>query len=245
MESEPLKRCNWLKSRNQYEDIDYINPHATSTPMGDLVELNGINKLFKGSKNLDISATKSMTGHLLGAAGAAKPFFPLKLLKTELFHQQLIFIRLMKIFLKISILFLEKLKKKYQLCISNAFGFGGHNATLIFKSFLNFILRNNFMSKLKEIRELQNLTQEELAESSGISVRTIQRIEAGTTPKGYTLRTLSKTLGVSEEVLQNTPIIETEKENIPVQENKEETTISYSLLKIINLSSIPLYYFLH
>ncbi|UMQ40349.1 helix-turn-helix domain-containing protein [Chryseobacterium sp. Y16C] len=95
------------------------------------------------------------------------------------------------------------------------------------------------MSKLKEIRELQNLTQEELAESSGISVRTIQRIEAGTIPKGYTLRTLSKTLGISEDILQNIQSTETEKEKTSVQENKEETTINYSLLKIINLSSIP------
>lgn len=98
------------------------------------------------------------------------------------------------------------------------------------------------MSKLKEIRELQNLTQEELAESSGISVRTIQRIEAGTIPKGYTLRTLSKTLGIPENVLQNIQSIEIEEEQTPVQEkNKqtEEATINYSLLKIINLSSIP------
>lgn len=98
------------------------------------------------------------------------------------------------------------------------------------------------MSKLKEIRELQNLTQEELAESSGISVRTIQRIEAGTIPKGYTLRTLSKTLGIPENVLQNIQSIEIEEEQTPVQEKTEQTeeaTINYSLLKIINLSSIP------
>lgn len=98
------------------------------------------------------------------------------------------------------------------------------------------------MSKLKEIRELQNLTQEELAESSGISVRTIQRIEAGTIPKGYTLRTLSKTLGIPENVLQNIQSIKIEEEQPTVQEKTEQTeeaTISYSLLKIINLSSIP------
>ncbi|MCA6066917.1 helix-turn-helix domain-containing protein [Chryseobacterium sp. RG1] len=98
------------------------------------------------------------------------------------------------------------------------------------------------MSKLKEIRELQNLTQEELAESSGISVRTIQRIEAGTIPKGYTLRTLSKTLGIPENVLQNIQSIEIEEEQPTAQEKTkqtEEATINYSLLKIINLSSIP------
>jgi len=96
------------------------------------------------------------------------------------------------------------------------------------------------MSKLKEIRELQNLTQEELAESSGISVRTIQRIEAGTSPKGYTLRALSITLGVEENILQNIPdtgIIEAEKEL--VEEISLEVPVNYSLIKIINLSSIP------
>lgn len=54
------------------------------------------------------------------------------------------------------------------------------------------------MPTLKQIREKQNLTQEELSEKSGISVRTIQRIEAGTPPKGYTLKTLAKALGIPE-----------------------------------------------
>lgn len=54
------------------------------------------------------------------------------------------------------------------------------------------------MSELKKIREEMNLTQEELAEKSGISVRTIQRIESGTKPKGYTLKALAAALGISE-----------------------------------------------
>ncbi len=98
------------------------------------------------------------------------------------------------------------------------------------------------MSKLKEIRELKNLTQEELAEGSGISVRTIQRIEAGTIPKGYTLRTLSQTLGIEESVLQNIPeeaIQEQPAEKQLTEEKAEEVIINYSFIKIINLSSIP------
>ncbi|WP_312389572.1 helix-turn-helix domain-containing protein [Chryseobacterium sp.] len=98
------------------------------------------------------------------------------------------------------------------------------------------------MSKLKEIRELKNLTQEELAESSGISVRTIQRIEAGTTPKGYTLRSLSQTLGIEENVLQNIPeesIQEQPTEKQLTEEKAKEILINYSFIKIINLSSIP------
>jgi transcriptional regulator with XRE-family HTH domain len=90
------------------------------------------------------------------------------------------------------------------------------------------------MSKLKEIREQKNLTQEELAESSGISVRTIQRIEAGTVPKGHTLRILAKTLEIKENILQN---IEPEEEK-EKPEIIEEPIINYSLIKIINLSSI-------
>jgi transcriptional regulator with XRE-family HTH domain len=82
------------------------------------------------------------------------------------------------------------------------------------------------MSTLTEYREKLNLTQEELATKSGISVRTIQRIEAGTKPKGYTLESLSKTLGVSKDDL--------------LKEQKESITKSKQLAKYINLSSILL-----
>ena len=111
------------------------------------------------------------------------------------------------------------------------------------------------MSELKKIREQQNLTQEELAEKSGISVRTIQRIEAGTEPKGYTLKTLASTLDIPEKDLL-IPIIQTEliKIDEPILINKFETEkpistdenveISNStLIKIINLSSLPFAWF--
>lgn len=97
------------------------------------------------------------------------------------------------------------------------------------------------MSELKKIRETKNLTQEELAEKSGISVRTIQRIEAGTTPKGYTLKTLAESLEVSENDLLTS---ETIKEEIVIDEvifaTEENDSLSNSgLIKIINLSSLP------
>ncbi|MCX8524189.1 helix-turn-helix domain-containing protein [Chryseobacterium formosus] len=102
------------------------------------------------------------------------------------------------------------------------------------------------MSELKKIREQQNLTQEELAEKSGISVRTIQRIEAGTNPKGYTLKTLATTLGITEKDLL-TPILPVEEIDNSfdeqVQEVKNKDDINYSLVKIINLSSIPFAWF--
>lgn len=96
------------------------------------------------------------------------------------------------------------------------------------------------MSKLKIIREFQNLTQEELSKKSGISARTIQRIEKGKNPKGYTLQTLAKALEVNENELQNK---ETEEESTKITQKKEEVEevilINYSSLKLINLSSIP------
>lgn len=97
------------------------------------------------------------------------------------------------------------------------------------------------MSELKKIREKRNLTQEELAEKSGISVRTIQRIEAGTTPKGYTLKTLAESLDVSEKDLLASKTI---KEEIVIDEVIDTTEENHSLfnsglIKIINLSSLP------
>ena len=81
------------------------------------------------------------------------------------------------------------------------------------------------MSKLKEIREKINLTQEELAGKSGISVRTIQRIESGNDPKGQTLKILAKILAIKESEL--------------LKEEATHIEFNYTFLKIINLSSLP------
>lgn len=82
------------------------------------------------------------------------------------------------------------------------------------------------MSKLKNIREQRGITQEELAEKSKVSVITIQRIEAGTQPKGYTLGALARALGIKEEAL------------LENQQNSVER-INVALLKLINFSSLP------
>lgn len=81
------------------------------------------------------------------------------------------------------------------------------------------------MSLLKTIREQRNLTQEELSEDSGISVRTIQRIESGMAPKGKTLKLLAKALNIEEHQLQ--------------EKTATEVVINDTLLKMINLSSLP------
>jgi transcriptional regulator with XRE-family HTH domain len=102
------------------------------------------------------------------------------------------------------------------------------------------------MSELRKIREEQNLTQEELAEKSGLSVRTIQRIESGITPKGYTLKALASGLGVHEkDVLPLPPEVHDEEvtDEQPVLIQEETETVRYSLVKIINLSSIPFAWF--
>lgn len=97
------------------------------------------------------------------------------------------------------------------------------------------------MSKLKIIRESKNLTQEELSEQSGISVRTIQRIESGQEPKGYTLRVLAQALGREEKELKNQSLeFMNQTHNITHETEKEEVLIvNYTQIKIINISSLP------
>lgn len=117
-------------------DIDYINPHATSTPLGDLLELRAITSIFKGSKKLDISATKSMTGHLLGAAGAAEAILSIKAIQNGIVPPTINMHSVDETIPKdLNIVFGEAKEKEITYALSNAFGFGGHNATLIFKKF--------------------------------------------------------------------------------------------------------------
>lgn len=105
------------------------------------------------------------------------------------------------------------------------------------------------MSELKKIREKQNLTQEELAEKSGLSVRTIQRIEAGTEPKGYTLKTLASSLDVLESdlLIPDIPAEKPNEENPIIEELvlpiENTPTENWTLIKIINLSSLPFCWF--
>ncbi|SDI60673.1 beta-ketoacyl-ACP synthase II [Chryseobacterium jejuense] len=118
------------------EDIDYINPHATSTPLGDLIELKAINNAFKGNKKLDISATKSMTGHLLGAAGAVEAILSIKAIQNGIIPPTINLHSIDESIPKdINIVFGEAKEKEINFALSNAFGFGGHNATLVFKKF--------------------------------------------------------------------------------------------------------------
>ena len=97
------------------------------------------------------------------------------------------------------------------------------------------------MSKLKNLREQLNFTQEELSQKSGISVRTIQRIESGQAPKGYTLRVLAETLGVEEKELLNKKVKIGNEEGAAKSETVVADTMApdFSKIKLLNLSSLP------
>lgn len=115
------------------DQVDYLNPHATSTPLGDLAELNAVTKVFKGSANLDISATKSMTGHLLGAAGAVEAILCIKAIQNSIIPPTINISNLDENIPEGINIVTEPKQKEINIAMSNAFGFGGHNSTVIFR----------------------------------------------------------------------------------------------------------------
>ena len=118
-------------------DIDYINVHGTSTPIGDIVELASICKLFgDDAYNLNISSTKSMTGHMLGAAGAMEAVASIFAIQTGIIPPTTNFKTLdEKIDSKLNLTTNEAQQRDVNYVLSNTFGFGGHNSTLIFKKY--------------------------------------------------------------------------------------------------------------
>jgi len=118
------------------DKIDYINTHATSTPLGDLSELNGIAQVFKNQSNFLISATKSMTGHLLGAAGALEAIVSVLSVKHDFIPATINTNDLdPKIPEGLKIVVGEGIEKPVNYALNNTFGFGGHVASTIFKKF--------------------------------------------------------------------------------------------------------------
>lgn len=117
-------------------DVDYINMHATSTPVGDLSEIKAITKLFADNHHVHASATKSMTGHLLGAAGAVEAIACVLAIKHQMIPPTM---HLQQpdhaIQTHIPLTPNKALKKEVKAAMSNTFGFGGHNATLIIKQY--------------------------------------------------------------------------------------------------------------
>lgn len=115
-------------------ELDYLNLHATSTPVGDIAELKAVEKTFKGSANLWVNSTKSMTGHLLGAAGAIEAIIAIKSINENIIPPTINIEQPdADIPAGIQIVRNEPLQKNIKTAMSNAFGFGGHNSTLVFK----------------------------------------------------------------------------------------------------------------
>jgi len=117
------------------EDVDTINMHGTSTPLGDIAETNAVKAVFKDhTYNININSTKSMTGHLLGAAGAIEAIASIMAIKHDIvpptINHQTADDQLDP---KINFTLGQAQKRKVNVALSNTFGFGGHNACVIFK----------------------------------------------------------------------------------------------------------------
>jgi 3-oxoacyl-[acyl-carrier-protein] synthase II len=118
-------------------NVDYINVHGTSTPLGDVAEIKAITNLFGDhAYNLNISSTKSMTGHLLGAAGVIEAIACIMAVKNDVIpptinHKN----QDPQIDSKLNLTLNKAQFRVVNYAISNTFGFGGHNASVLFKKY--------------------------------------------------------------------------------------------------------------
>jgi 3-oxoacyl-[acyl-carrier-protein] synthase II len=117
------------------EEVDYLNVHATSTPVGDVSEIHAVTQLFGPTPHhLVISATKSMTGHLLGAAGAIEAIACLYAIRSGVIPPTINTRELdPSIPRGLNILLGQARERKVGVAMSNTFGFGGHNGIVVFK----------------------------------------------------------------------------------------------------------------
>ena len=117
------------------EDVDAINTHGTSTPLGDVAELKAISRVFGAhAKNININSTKSMTGHLLGAAGAIEAIASILAMKHGIVPPTINHNVVDEVIDSSLNLTLNKAQKRdIKVALSNTFGFGGHNACVLFK----------------------------------------------------------------------------------------------------------------
>ena len=122
------------------EEVDYINVYGTSTPVGDISEVKAIKKVFgQHAYDLNISSTKSMTGHLLGAAGAIEAMICVKSVENDIVPPTINFTEGdedPEIDYKLNFTFNKAQKRTVNVALSNTFGFGGHNASIIVKKFV-------------------------------------------------------------------------------------------------------------
>jgi 3-oxoacyl-[acyl-carrier-protein] synthase II len=115
------------------EEINYINAHATSTPAGDMCEINGIRKVFGShTSNIKVNATKSMIGHCLGAAGGIEAIATIKAIQTNMLHPTINVENPESGLEDIDIVPNQPKAHVVRAALSNSFGFGGHNSSVIF-----------------------------------------------------------------------------------------------------------------
>ena len=122
-----------LKDANiNSSDIDYINAHGTSTPLGDVIELKAIDRLLNHKiENTSVSSTKSATGHLLGAAGAIEAIYSILSIKNQIVPPTNNLITPDKEALGFDLVPIKSKKRNVKNVLSNSFGFGGTNASLV------------------------------------------------------------------------------------------------------------------
>ncbi len=121
------------KSGLSAHDIDYINAHGTSTPLGDEIELKAVERLLGNEKrNVTMSSTKSAIGHLLGAAGAVEAIFSILAIRDQIAPPTLN-LENPSVETDIDLAPLKPVKRKIDVALSNSFGFGGTNASLLFR----------------------------------------------------------------------------------------------------------------
>ncbi|MCK6607918.1 MAG: beta-ketoacyl-ACP synthase II [Flavobacterium sp.] len=123
----------------QPEDVDHINTHGTSTPLGDVAELKAISHVFGAhAKNININSTKSMTGHLLGAAGAIEAIASILAMQNGIVPPTINHTTVDEnIDPSLNLTLNKAQKREIKVAMSNTFGFGGHNACVLFKKFEN------------------------------------------------------------------------------------------------------------
>ncbi|KLK93906.1 3-oxoacyl-ACP synthase [Microvirga vignae] len=130
---EGAVRCMRMALKDVHNPVDYINPHATSTPVGDQKEIEAIREVFgSGDKCPPISATKSLTGHSLGATGVQEAIYSLLMMQNGFICESAHIDEIDPAFADMNIVRKRIDNAKLDTVLSNSFGFGGTNATLVF-----------------------------------------------------------------------------------------------------------------
>ncbi len=130
-----IRNCLKEAGKNP-EDVDYINMHGTSTHLGDMAESNTVARIFgdiKTNKNLCVSSTKSMTGHMLGAAGSAEAIISIKAINDSIVPPTINLVHRDEECANLDYVANKAKEKNVKVALSNSFGFGGHNAVLMFE----------------------------------------------------------------------------------------------------------------